>query len=253
MMDLMQIGRVPLVGRQADVGALRDEIAAVGQTGRAVVVSGDAGMGKTRLLRDFTDGLDDVIVVRGACVDSGSGPAPLTAVTDLLRGLVDALGVETVRRAAGAGTDALGVLVPALGEAPGDAERLADVVVETISELARSHRLAVVIEDLHWADGTTSEIASRLVRRAAVAPLFVLLSYRTDDVGRGHPLRPILAELDRARLLTHRPLSRLSPADVAILATAVHDGPLATDVLLDIATRSDGIPFYVEELASFSG
>lgn len=253
MMDVMQIGRVPLVGRQADVGALRDEIAAVGQTGRAVVVSGDAGMGKTRLLRDFTDGLDDVVVVRGACVDSGSGPAPLTAVTDLLRDLVDALGVETVRRAAGAGTNALGVLVPALGDAPGDAERLADVVVETISELARSHRLAVVIEDLHWADGTTSEIASRLVRRAAVQPLFVLLSYRTDDVGRGHPLRPILAELDRARLLTHRPLSRLSPADVAILATAVHDGPLATDVLLDIATRSDGIPFYVEELASFSG
>ena len=54
MMGGMQIGRVPLVGRQADLEALRDEIAAVGRSGRAVVVSGDAGMGKTRLLRDFT-------------------------------------------------------------------------------------------------------------------------------------------------------------------------------------------------------
>lgn len=249
----MQIGRVPLVGRQADLEALRDEIAAVGRAGRAVVVSGDAGMGKTRLLRDFTDGLDGIVVLRGACVDSGSGPAPLTAVTDLLRDLVDALGVEAVRAAAGAGADALGVLVPALAEAPGDAERLADVVVETISELARSHRLAVVVEDLHWADGTTCEIVSRLVRRAAVLPLFVLLSYRTDDMGRGHPLRPVLAELDRARLLTHRPLTRLSPADVAVLATAVHGEALAPGVLLDIAARSDGIPFYVEELASFTG
>lgn len=249
----MQIGRVPLVGRQADLEALRDEIAAVGRSGRAVVVSGDAGMGKTRLLRDFTDGLDGIVVLRGACVDSGSGPAPLTAVTDLLRDLVDALGVDTVRAAAGAGADALGVLVPALAEAPGDAERLADVVVETISELARTHRIAVVVEDLHWADGTTCEILSRLVRRAAVLPLFVLLSYRTDDMGRSHPLRPVLAELDRARLLTHRPLTRLGPADVAVLATAVHGEALAPGVLLDIAARSDGIPFYVEELASFTG
>lgn len=253
MMGGMQIGRVPLVGRQADLEALRDEIAAVGRSGRAVVVSGDAGMGKTRLLRDFTDGLDGIVVLRGACVDSGSGPAPLTAVTDLLRDLVGALGVEAVRAAAGAGADALGVLVPALAEAPGDAERLADVVVDTISELARTHRIAVVVEDLHWADGTTCEIVSRLVRRAAVLPLFVLLSYRTDDVGRSHPLRPVLAELDRARLLTHRPLTRLGPADVAILATAVHGGALAPGVLLDIAARSDGIPFYVEELASFTG
>lgn len=249
----MQIGRVPLVGRGADLDALRDEVAAVGHTGRAVVVSGDAGMGKTRLLRDFTAGLDEIVVVRGACVDSGSGPAPLTAVTDVLRDLVDALGADAVRAAAGAGADALGVLVPALADVPGDAERLADVVVETISELARTHRLAVVVEDLHWADGTTCEIASRLVRRAAVLPLFVLLSYRTDDMGRGHPLRPILAELDRARLLTHRPLTRLSPADVAVLATAVHGDALAPGVLRDIAARSDGIPFYVEELASFTG
>jgi DNA-binding CsgD family transcriptional regulator len=253
MMGGMQIGRVPLVGRQADLAALRAEVAAVGPAGAAVLVSGDAGMGKTRLLRDFTDGLVDVVVLRGACVDSGSGPAPLTAVTDLLRDLVDALGVAAVREAAGPGSDALGVLVPALSEAPGGAERLADVVVELFSELARTHRLVVTIEDLHWADGTTSEIASRLVRRAAAVPLFVLLSYRTDDLGRGHPLRPVLAELDRARLIAHRPLSRLSPADVAALATAVHGGSLSAEVLHDIAVRSDGIPFYVEELASFTG
>ncbi|MFK4836074.1 AAA family ATPase [Microbacterium sp. ZW T2_14] len=253
----MQIGRVPLVGRQADLDALRAEIAAVDQHGRAVVVSGDAGMGKTRLLRDFTESLDDgVIVVRGASVDSGSGPAPLTAITDLLRDLVDALGADAVREAAGPAADALGVLVPSLAEAPADAERLAerlaDVVVELFSQLARTHRLVVIIEDLHWSDSTTCEIAARLVRRAAALPLFVLLSYRTDDVGRRHPLRPVLAELDRARLLTHRPLARLSPAEVGALATAVHGDTLPADVLHDIAARSDGIPFYVEELASFS-
>jgi len=258
MMDGMQVGRVPLVGRQADLEALREELAAVDGTGRAVIVSGDAGMGKTRLLRDFVDEVERAdasgrsIVLRGACVDSGSGPAPLTAITDLVRGLVDALGVEAVRAAAGPGADALGVLVPSLAEAPGDTERLADVVVELVSELARSHRLVVIVEDLHWADGTTCGIVSRLVRRTAALPLFVLLSYRTDDVGRRHPLRPVLAELDRARLLGHRPLARLSPVEVAALANAVSGETLTAGLLHDIAARSDGIPFYVEELASFS-
>lgn len=252
MMDGMQVGRVPLVGRQADLEALRRELAAVGETGRAVIVSGDAGMGKTRLLRDFADGLDGAVLLRGACVDSGSGPAPLTAVTDLVRGLVDAVGADAVRAAAGPGADALGVLVPSLADAPGDTERLADVVVELFSELARTHRLVLVIEDLHWADGTTTEIVSRLVRRTAALPLFLLLSYRTDDVGRRHPLRPVLAELDRARLLVHRPLARLSPVEVGALANAVSGEALTAGVLHDIVARSDGIPFYVEELASFS-
>ncbi|GAA5211310.1 ATP-binding protein [Microbacterium kyungheense] len=252
MMDGMQVGRVPLVGRQADLDALRDELAAVGEIGRTVVVSGDAGMGKTRLLRDFSDGLDGWIVLHGACVDSGSGPAPLTAITDLVRGLVDVLGPDAVRAAAGPGADALGVLVPSLADAPGDAERLADVVVELVSELARSHRLVVIVEDLHWADGTTCGIVSRLVRRTAALPLFVLLTYRTDDVGRRHPLRPILAELDRARLFVHRPLVRLSPVEVGALANAVSGQTLSAGVLHDIAARSEGIPFYVEELASFS-
>lgn len=252
-MGVMQIGRVPLVGRQTDLDALRDEVDAVRTEGRAVVVSGDAGMGKTRLIRDFTETLDGVIVLRGACLDSGSGPAPLTAVTDLLRDLVDALGVDAVREAAGPGADALSVLVPAISDRLGHAERLADVVVELISQLARTHRLVLIIEDLHWADGTTLDIVTRLVRRAAAIPLFLLLSYRTDDVGRGHPLRPVLAELDRARLLTHRPLARLTPAEVAALANAVNGEPLPPAALTDIVARSDGIPFYVEELASFSG
>lgn len=249
----MQIGRLPLVGREDDLEALRAEAAQVGTAGRVVVVSGDAGMGKSRLLREFTDGLGGFRVVRGACVDTGSGPAPLTAITDLLRGLVDELGADAVREAAGRGADALGVLVPVLADSAGDTERLADVVVDLVSELARTHRLALVIEDLHWADGTTSEIAVRLARRAAVVPLLLLLSYRSDDLGRGHPLRPVLAELDRARLVTPLPLSRLTPAQVGELAGAAQDSALSPAALRDITMRSDGIPFYVEELASLAG
>ncbi len=244
---------MPLIGRTADLADLRDDLAAVGRSGRAVVISGDAGMGKTRLLREFTAALDDWVVLRGGCVDSGSGPAPLAAIVDLLRSAQDAFGADVVREAAGRGADALGVLVPSLGGGGEGAERLVDVVVELMSALARLQRLVVVVEDLHWADGTTLEIIARLVRRAAAVPLFVALTYRTDDVGRGHPLRPVLTELERARLLVHRPLSRLSDSEAGALAGAIGGDAVAGEVLRDIAARSEGIPFYIEELASFSG
>jgi DNA-binding CsgD family transcriptional regulator len=249
----VQVGQVPLIGRAADLAALHDDLAAVDDAGRAVVISGDAGMGKTRLLREFTAQLENAVVLRGGCVDSGSGPAPLAAIADLVRGTVDAFGAEAVRDAAGRGADALGVLVPSLGGDAEAAERLADVVVELLSTLARRRRLVVVVEDLHWADGTTLEIVGRLVRRASTLPVLMVLTYRSDDVGRGHPLRPLLAELERGRMLAHRPLSRLTDAEAGALAGAIGGDRVAPEVLRDIAARSEGIPFYVEELASFSG
>ncbi|WP_426324442.1 ATP-binding protein [Microbacterium sp. E-13] len=249
----MQVGQVPLIGRAADLAALENDLAVIADAGRAVVISGDAGMGKTRLLREFTARLDDAVVLRGGCVDSGPGPAPLAAIADLVRAAVEAFGADEVREAAGRGADILGVLVPSLGGGVDGAERLADVVVELLSALSRGRRLVIVVEDLHWADGTTLEIVGRLVRRAATLPVLIVLTYRTDDVGRGHPLRPLLAELERGRLVAHRPLSRLTDAEAGALAAAIGGETVASEVLRDIAARSEGIPFYVEELASFSG
>ncbi|HKP07431.1 MAG TPA: AAA family ATPase [Microbacterium sp.] len=248
----MQVGQAPLVGRSRDLAALRDDLAASRASGRAVVISGDAGLGKTRLLREFASDLGDSLLLRGGCVDSGSGPAPLTALADIVRDAVDAIGVEGVTDAAGPRAGALGVLIPALGADDEGSERLADVVVELVSGLARTRRVVVIVEDLHWADGTTLDVVARLVRRASALPLYVVLSYRSDDVGRGHPLRPVLTELERARLLSHRPLSRLSAGETGALVAAIVGDGVAPDTIHDIAVRSDGIPFYVEELASFS-
>lgn len=245
----MRVGRAPLIGRSDELAILREALAPAGGGG-AVVVSGEAGVGKTRLVRELAaDGVHE-LVIEGGCVDSGSGPAPLTAITDIVRGLVDAVGVDTARAAAGPSADALGVLVPALGALESD-DRLADAVVELFTEVARTRSTLVILEDLHWADGTTLEIASRLARRAATVSLFLVLSYRSDDVSRGHPLRRVMAELDRARAVVRVPVSRLAPGHVGELAAAIHGGPLPPRRLNDIAARSDGIPFYVEELASF--
>src|SRR5262245_16680949 len=107
----MRAGRARLVGRSAELRELREALAASRRgAARVVVVSGDAGIGKTRLLREFAEDVDpDVLVVTGQCVDSGVGPLPQAAIIGLVSALVDAVGVDAVRGAAGAAADALGL------------------------------------------------------------------------------------------------------------------------------------------------
>lgn len=281
--------RAHLVGRSRELTALLDALdGARAGAARTIVVAGEAGIGKTRLLDEFaTAAGDDVLVVRGQSADSGSGPVPYAALADVVRGVVQALGPERALAAAGPAADVLEVLVPSLGardladaeprslrsgadqRAGTDPGRLPDVVSELLTDVARERPLVVVLEDLHWSDDVTRATATRLARTAPGIPLLLVLSYRSDDVGRGHPLRPALVELERARLATRVDLARLDPDQVLEMAHAL----LATDAgaatsasgngngladtlpfyLEDLALRSEGVPFYVEELVSFLG
>src|SRR5687768_11956616 len=96
--ERMRTGQARLIGRSAELRELRDALAASRSgAARVVVVSGDAGIGKTRLLRDFAEGVDPgVLVVTGQCVDSGVGPLPQAAIIGVVSALAEAVGVETV-------------------------------------------------------------------------------------------------------------------------------------------------------------
>ncbi len=247
----------PLVGRSQELDALRAALTEVraGAT-RTVVVAGEAGIGKTRLLDELVSGVGpEALAVVGRCVDSGSGPLPHAAVAGIVLALVRELGRDEVLAAAGAGADVLGAVVPGLVEMrPGAGlDRLPDVLAELVGSVAADRPVVVVVEDLHWADGATRAAVARLARLPGDARVLLVLSYRSDDVGRGHPLRPLLGELERGRLATRVDLARLSAGEVAELARALGDGGLDAVDLDRIAERSEGVPFYVEELVSFVG
>ena len=253
----MRAGRTRLVGRSRELGALHRALSST-RAGefRAVVVSGEAGIGKSRLLVEFTETVgSETLVVTGQCVDSGVVPLPYVAVTAMVAELVRSIGAEGVLAAGGPTADALGVLVPGLAEVRDGtgADRVHTAVAELLRVVARERPLVVIFEDLHWADAATLSIIRFLALSLATAPVLLVLSYRKDDVGRMHPLRPMLAELERGRLSETIVLDRLTPDEVAELAHSILGHDAGATELEAILERSEGVPFYVEELVDSLG
>jgi DNA-binding CsgD family transcriptional regulator/tetratricopeptide (TPR) repeat protein len=250
-----------MIGRKPDLDALRDEFE-VSLTGRprAVVVGGEAGIGKTRLIDEFTAGVSaEALVLVGKCVDLGADGAPYAPFTAVLRALSNALGVgdegrDRLLHAAGPGRSVLPVLLPELSglesmpERTG-AERLYELVAVLFETVSREHPIVIVIEDIHWADTATLEMVRFLVRMLAESRILLLMTYRSDEVPRGHPLRSQLPELERTRRLARLDLKRLTRAEVRAQLAGIRGSAPSADAVDAVFRRSEGVPFFVEELA----
>jgi DNA-binding NarL/FixJ family response regulator len=244
-----------MIGRESDLVALREQLEQVvsGQP-RVVVIGGEAGIGKTRLLDEFrSEAARSAVVVTGRSVDLGTDGSPYAPFTGVLRQLVDEVGLEAVVEAAGPGSGVLSVLLPELtleSEVPArtGAERLYELVTVLFENISASKPLVVVIEDLHWADTATLELVRFVVRMMAGGRFLLLLSYRSDEVLRGHPLRSYLPELERTRRVTRWELARLDRAQVAAQAEQILGRTPDIDTVDRVYTLSEGVPFFVEEL-----
>ncbi|MEV7528472.1 ATP-binding protein [Agrococcus sediminis] len=240
------------VGRGRELAALRQAMAAsLDGTPHGVVIAGEAGIGKSRLLDDFAAGLDDVAVARGQCVALGSLPAPFAPLRGVLRDLVATFGADALLAADGPIGRLLPAVLPELadGGAPEiSQEQLHDAVSLLLEHLSATAPLAVVVEDVHWADLPTLDLLRNLLHTLRRGRVLVVLSYRTDDVDRDGPLPAFLVEVDRARRVARIELSRLAPAEIAEQARLIRGDDLDPEALAALVERSDGIPFYVEEL-----
>ncbi|MGK2850029.1 MAG: helix-turn-helix transcriptional regulator, partial [Candidatus Limnocylindrales bacterium] len=187
----------------------------------------------------------------------------------ILRDLARDLGPEELAAVAGPGRSELARLVPALGavaaaddaHAPPAADadqttmqtgarqaRLFDAVLGLIRGLAAEIPLVLAIEDLHWADPATRELVAFLVRQLRADPVLIVLTYRSDELHRRHPLLPWLAELERTGRVERLELARLDTARTAELLAAILGTASDPDEVERIHRRSDGNPFFVEEL-----
>ncbi|MCL1869184.1 MAG: AAA family ATPase [Promicromonosporaceae bacterium] len=248
----------PLVGRAAELTALEEALAdtLAGRT-RTVLVTGEAGIGKTRLAEELVArAAHAAVALQGQCADSGTGPVPFAALAGLAADLVATVGSDRVRELAGPGADVLGVLSPDLGATGARAVEdglVPEILARALTALAVERPVVVVLEDLHWSDDAARALLARLARTAPGARLLVLATVRSDDVGRLHPLRPVLAELERSRVAERLVLQRLDGPRVRELARALRDDVAAGPELEDLVARSEGVPFFVEELVGFLG
>lgn len=249
------------VGRTDELEMLNDALAraAAGEP-QAWVVGGEAGVGKTRLVEEFATAAcrRGAVVALGGCVEIGADGLPFAPFSTALRALRRALPEELAAAAAGQ-EEELARLLPELDEAAPtrttgrhDEEgmaRLFELTARLLERIAADRTVVVALEDLHWADASTRHLLSYLLRTLRTGRLVVLATYRSDDIHRRHPLRPLLAELDRLRTVRRLELARFNRAEVGrqiagILAT--EPDPAQVE---EIFRRSDGNAFFVEELA----
>jgi len=252
----MSAGR--MVGRDGELSRLLTLLDDAG-AGRSVValVSGDAGVGKSRLIseavalaagRGFT-------VLSGHCAELGDS-VPYLPMADALRGAAQSSGV----RDALSSRPALNRLLPEGTDGQREDEdrsglarqQMLGGVLGLLTELAAAAPVLLVLEDLHWADASTRDLViflSRMLHRERVA---LIGSYRSDDLHRRHPLRPVVAELQRLPSVISVDLAPLDPSALAEHLTATAPGRIDATVLNDIVARAEGNAYYAEELLAAS-
>ncbi|MFD0691850.1 helix-turn-helix transcriptional regulator [Actinomadura fibrosa] len=255
-----------LVGRAAELRELEDALAAAPG---AVLVGGEAGLGKTRLIREFGAALAEPAMPGGAprarllvggCLELGSDGLPFAPFTTVLRGLVRDIGIDGVAGLVPRGdTACLARLLPEFGEPESDAAsgeeraRLFEVVLTLLERLAEQGPVVLVIEDAHWADRSTRDLLTFLIRNVSAAPLLIVATYRADELHRAHPLRPVLAGLERVDRVRRLELTRLSRADVAALVAGTLGHAPPPGLVDRIAARSEGNPLFIEALLDDDG
>jgi DNA-binding CsgD family transcriptional regulator/tetratricopeptide (TPR) repeat protein len=227
----------------------------------AGLVAGDAGVGKTRLLVELADraAKRDIRVLVGGCMEVGDVGLPYVPFVDAFRDLGTRPGEAEVAAPLVAAVPSLGRLLPELGDdraaapAPGDGfERvqLFDGVLTLLGRLSELAPLLLVVEDLHWADRSTRDLIAFLVRTLRGGRVTLVASYRSDELHRRHPLRPLLAELVRIPDLERVELAPFGRAELAEHLRAMAGEPVTPEAVDRILARSEGNAFFAEELVA---
>jgi DNA-binding CsgD family transcriptional regulator/tetratricopeptide (TPR) repeat protein len=249
-----------IVGRaeqRAQLGRILDEV--IDDGSRFVIMGGDAGAGKTTVVEVFVADLFGPLadrkaqVIRGQCVPMGGEGLPYAPIVGALRDLVTQHGREQILEWAGAGREALGALLPDLGMAPREDDdtirlRLYEVVTMLLERASENGPLVVIMEDIHWADESTRHLLRFLARALTEASVMIITTYRSDELTRRHPLRPFLADVGRFPGTVRIDLPNLERAEVAELLTQLMERPPSNVVIDLVYKRSEGIPYFVEEL-----
>src|SRR5512132_1129261 len=245
------------VGRTAELGRLEAAFAdARGGRLLTLCVGGEAGVGKTRLVTRFADQVQGSggQVLLGSCVELGETALPYAPLAQALRGLGRGLEPAVLEELVGPGRPLLARLLPELGpdQEPtsvgswGQA-RLFEAVLALLERLADRSPTMLVVEDLHWADHSTLDLLAFLVRNLQ-AGLLLVLTYRSDELHRRHPLRPFRAELDRSGRADRLEVGPFGRLEVAELLAGILEARPDEELVEQIYRRSEGNAFFAEEL-----
>jgi DNA-binding CsgD family transcriptional regulator/tetratricopeptide (TPR) repeat protein len=261
-----RVSSTRLIGRASELAALESAFSDAAE-GRAAFafVAGESGVGKTRLATELSARVRELggRTLCGECVELGEGELPYAPLVAALRPLVrdhdpaiddlpDAAHIEIAALLPGVDIPA-GVVRPEEGVAGAAQRRLFEALLALLERLGREAPVLLLLEDIHWADSSTRAFLAFLASAMSTERVLAVTTYRSDELHRRHPLRPLLAEMERharARRIELAPLSRAELADQ--LENILETQPDA-ELVDRLHRRSEGNPLFAEELLAAGG
>ncbi len=249
----MREGHVsPFVGRDAELASLmRLATAAAHGQASTVLLSGEAGVGKTRLLAQLESQLsDDAVMLWGHCLELAGEQMPLAPIHEALAAAVAALGRDAVRAAAGPYAPDLVRLLPQLEVDPGpvepDTHQVFAAVGHALTQVSKARPLVLAVEDVHWADRMTLDLLTALTARMNGQRILLATTLRTDEPTDAAVAVPAVGRLTRATRIQLEPLSH----DAATRLARALIGSGGSSEAGRLVALSGGNPFYLEELVT---
>lgn len=251
----------PLVGRTEELAVLRRAVGrAAGGDPRIVLIEGDAGIGKSRLIGELLVELGEqgILTLTGSCPPIGGSELPLAPLAQALRALTRSLSPDDLAATLGPSRAAIAHLVPALASAevaPDSPEPSVSLIFEhvlaVLERLSERHGpVVLVLEDLHWAAPSVWDLLAYLARNLQVVRVAIIATYRRGGLAPGGRADALLVELQRSATVDAVALPLLSSDEVTELVSNLTGATTSDTTMETLVRRAEGNPFFVEELTA---